>query len=61
MKKLLVSTALLASGLAAVSPVIADNDNESRYEKSTLAVYGDAPYGGRRRGRMSGGFYLSPR
>src|SRR5882672_2291672 len=46
MKKLLVSTALLATGLAVALPAIADRDDESRSESAiTLAVYGDAPYG----------------
>jgi hypothetical protein len=46
MKKLLVSTALLATGLAVALPAIADHDDESRSENAlTLAVYGDAPYG----------------
>jgi hypothetical protein len=48
MNKLLASSALLAVGLAMVFPAIADSDDEmeSRADNtSSLAVYGDAPYG----------------
>jgi hypothetical protein len=47
MKTLLVSTVLLATGLAATMPVAShERDDDSRAENGfTLAVYGDAPYG----------------
>ena len=46
MKKLLVSTALLATGLTLALPAIADHDDDSHSDNGfTLAVYGDAPYG----------------
>jgi hypothetical protein len=46
MKKRLVSSAVLATGLAMALPAIADRDDESSSENVfTLAVYGDAPYG----------------
>jgi hypothetical protein len=46
MKKLLVSSSLLATILAIPLPAIADHDDEARSENTfTLAVYGDAPYG----------------
>jgi hypothetical protein len=48
MKKLLASTALLATGLAVVLPAIADRDDDGEFRSEdsfALAVYGDAPYG----------------
>jgi hypothetical protein len=47
MRKLISSAALLACGLGAISPVVADNGHSDRESDDaiTLAVYGDAPYG----------------
>jgi len=46
MRKQLVSTAFLATGLAVALPAGADRDDDFRSENAfTLAVYGDAPYG----------------
>jgi hypothetical protein len=46
MIKLIVSTTLLAAGLAASFPAIADHDEDSHSANGfTIAVYGDAPYG----------------
>jgi len=46
MKRHFISTALLAIGLAAAIPAIADHDDDSHSSNGfTLAVYGDSPYG----------------
>ena len=46
MRKLIASTALLATALATALPAIANHDDDSRSDDVlTIAVYGDAPYG----------------
>ena len=45
MNKLIISTALLAAGIALAVPVIAESEHDDNDNTLTLAVFGDAPYG----------------